>query len=130
MSEETSVGRTYKRLLSYVWPHKAAFSVAILGYIIFASASPMMAHMMGWVSETLDAPTHDNILLLVLTLLGIFLYRGIGTFLGKFFIAVVGRNVVHSMQPHMGVIFAFEFADLRELSERFDVQFELESRTQ
>ena len=101
MSEETSVGRTYKRLLSYVWPHKAAFSVAILGYIIFASASPMMAHMMGWVSETLDAPTHDNILLLVLTLLGIFLYRGIGTFLGKFFIAVVGRNVVHSLRTEL-----------------------------
>ncbi|MBL35470.1 MAG: lipid A export permease/ATP-binding protein MsbA [Oceanospirillaceae bacterium] len=101
MSEEISVGRIYKRLLSYVWPHKAAFFVAILGYVMFASAAPMMAHLMGWVSETLDAPTHENILVLVFSLLGIFFYRGIGTFLGKFFIAVVGRNVVHSLRTQL-----------------------------
>ncbi|MCD8524121.1 MAG: lipid A export permease/ATP-binding protein MsbA [Saccharospirillaceae bacterium] len=101
MSNETSIRRLYGRLLSYVWPHKLAFSVAIVGYIIFASAAPAMAHLMGVVEQTLSDPQPDKILLLVLMLMGIFFYRGIGTFLGKFFIAVVGRNVVHSLRTEL-----------------------------
>lgn len=101
MSNETSIRRLYGRLLSYVWPHKLAFFVAIVGYIIFASAAPAMAHLMGVVEQTLSDPQPDKILLLVLMLMGIFFYRGIGTFLGKFFIAVVGRNVVHSLRTEL-----------------------------
>ena len=101
MSNETSTRRLYGRLLSYVWPHKLAFSVAIVGYIIFASAAPVMAHLMGLVEQTLSDPQPDKILLLVCLLMGTFFYRGIGTFLGKFFIAVVGRNVVHSLRTEL-----------------------------
>lgn len=101
MSNETSTRRLYGRLLSYVWPHKLAFSVAIVGYIIFASAAPVMAHLMGLVEQTLSDPRPDKILLLVCLLMGTFFYRGIGTFLGKFFIAVVGRNVVHSLRTEL-----------------------------
>ncbi len=101
MAEKTSIRRLYGRLLTYVWPHKAAFSVAILGYLIFASAAPVMAHLMGVVEETLTEPSHDKIVSLVLMLVAAFFYRGIGTFLGKFFIAVVGRNVVHSLRTEL-----------------------------
>lgn len=101
MAEKTSIRRLYGRLLTYVWPHKAAFSVAILGYLIFASAAPVMAHLMGVVEETLTEPTHEKIVSLVLMLVAAFFYRGIGTFLGKFFIAVVGRNVVHSLRTEL-----------------------------
>lgn len=101
MDQETSVRRLYGRLLTYVWPHKAAFLTAILGYMLFASAAPAMAHLMGVVEQTLNDPVHDKVILLVLMLIGIFFYRGIGTFLGKFFIAVVGRNVVHSLRTEL-----------------------------
>lgn len=101
MKHNTSVRRLYGRLLSYVWPHKLAFSVAILGYIIFATAAPVMAHLMGLVEETLNDPQPEKIALLVGALVATFFYRGIGTFLGKFFIAVVGRNVVHSLRTEL-----------------------------
>lgn len=101
MKSETSIRRLYGRLLSYVWPHKAAFLTAIVGYIIFASAAPALAHLMGVVEETLKNPQPEKITLLVAMLIGVFFYRGIGTFLGKFFIAVVGRNVVHSLRTEL-----------------------------
>ncbi|MDK2778960.1 MAG: lipid A export permease/ATP-binding protein MsbA [Pseudomonadota bacterium] len=101
MKQKTSAGRLYGRLLTYVWPHKLAFATAVLGFGIYASAAPMLAHMMGLVEQTLSNPTREQIIMVVATLVGVFLYRGIGTFLGKFFVAVVGRNVVHSLRTEL-----------------------------
>lgn len=101
MTQEASTGRLYKRLLTYVWPHKYAFLLAIIGFVIYASSNPLLAHMMGMLNATLENPTESQIYLLCALLFGIFLYRGIGTFLGKFFIAVVGRNVVHSLRTEL-----------------------------
>jgi subfamily B ATP-binding cassette protein MsbA len=91
----------YRRLVSYVWPLKWPFAVAVLGLVIFASAQPMLAHLMGVVEETLREPSHTQIMLLVGALMGTFLYRGLGTFLGKYFIAIVGRGVVHAIRTEL-----------------------------
>ena len=96
-----STGYLYKRLLTYVLPHKFAFLLAIIGFIIYAASNPLLAHMMGLMEETLNDPTDDKIYFLIASLFGIFFFRGIGTFLGKFFIAVVGRNVVHSLRTQL-----------------------------
>lgn len=101
MSSEPSTGRIYRRLLGYVWPHKFAFMLAIAGFLIYAASNPLLAHMMGQLETTLTNPLQSEIYLLVGSLFGIFLFRGIGTFLGKFFIAVVGRNVVHNLRTQL-----------------------------
>lgn len=101
MSTEVSSGRLYKRLLTYVWPQKWAFLVAIFGFAIYASSNPLLAHMMGELEKTLNNPTETQIYWLISLLFGVFLYRGLGTFLGKFFIAVVGRNVVHNLRTEL-----------------------------
>lgn len=98
---EMSSSVIYRRLVSYVWPLKWSFAIAVLGLVIFASAQPMLAHLMGVVEETLREPTHTQIMLLVGALMGTFLYRGLGTFLGKYFIAIVGRGVVHAIRTEL-----------------------------
>lgn len=98
---KSSTPYLYKRLLTYVLPNKFAFLLAILGFIIYASSNPLLAHMMGLLERTLKDPTEQQIQLLIISLFGIFFYRGIGTFLGKFFIAVVGRNVVHALRTQL-----------------------------
>ena len=101
MKNKHSTGHIYKRLLSYVWPHKLPFIVAIIGFLMYASSNPLLAHLMGTLEETLSNPTDTNIYFLIAALFFIFLFRGIGTFLGTFFIAVVGRNVVHSLRTEL-----------------------------
>lgn len=96
-----SAVRVYKRLLGYVWPNKWPFALAILGFALYASSNPLLAHMMGELEKTLSDPTEQKIYFLVGSLFAVFLYRGLGTFLGKFFIAVVGRNVVHSLRTEL-----------------------------
>ena len=93
-----SVGRLYGRLLSYVKPYIGSFLVAILGFAMFASAAPLLSKMMGEIVKVLENPTRDDINFVVFGLVGIFAFRGLGTFLGKYFIARVGRSVVHSLR--------------------------------
>lgn len=101
MSTEITAGRLYRRLLSYVWPHRWAFIVSVIGFILFATSAPALAHLMGMVEQTLTTPEQAKINLLVGFLLFIYFYRGIGTFLGKYFLAVVGRGVVHAMRTQL-----------------------------
>ena len=98
MSQQVSVRRLYGRLLTYVKPFLGSFLVAILGFLIFASAAPLMAWVMGEVTEVLANPKPAGAHFVVFVLIAIFVYRGIGTFLGKYFIARVGRGVVHSLR--------------------------------
>ncbi|AHK15765.1 lipid A export permease/ATP-binding protein MsbA [Thalassolituus oleivorans] len=101
MSQEHTAGRLYRRLLTYVWPHRFVFAVSILGFLMFASSAPALAHLMGVVEKTLQAPTQENIIFLVAVLFGVYLYRGVGTFLGKYFTAIVGREVVHALRTEL-----------------------------
>lgn len=98
MPEQVSVRRLYGRLLTYVKPFLGSFSLAILGFIIFASAAPLLSKMMGEIVDVLAAPKPEDTNFIVLALIAIFAYRGVGTFLGKYFIARVGRGVVHSLR--------------------------------
>ena len=98
MSQQVSVRRLYGRLLTYVKPFLGSFLIAILGFLIFASAAPLMAWVMGEVTEVLANPKPEGAHFVVFVLVAIFVYRGIGTFLGKYFIARVGRGVVHSLR--------------------------------
>jgi subfamily B ATP-binding cassette protein MsbA len=98
MSEQVSVRRIYGRLLTYVKPFLGSFSLAILGFIIFASAAPLLSKMMGEIVDVLAAPKREDVDFIVFAMVGIFAYRGVGTFLGKYFIARVGRGVVHTLR--------------------------------
>ena len=98
MSEKVSVRRLYGRLLTYVKPFVGSFLIAILGFIIFASAAPLLAKMMGEIVDVLANPKPDDANFVVFSLIAIFAYRGLGTFLGKYFIARVGRGVVHALR--------------------------------
>lgn len=98
MSKQVSVGRLYGRLLTYVKPFIGSFLIAILGFVLFASAAPALSWMMGQITEVLANPKPEDARFVIITLIVIFAYRGLGTFLGKYFIARVGRGVVHSLR--------------------------------
>lgn len=98
MSEKVSVRRLYGRLLTYVKPFLGSFFIAILGFVLFASAAPALSWMMGQITTVLANPKQEDAHFIVFTLVAIFAYRGLGTFLGKYFIARVGRGVVHSLR--------------------------------
>lgn len=89
---------TYKRLLAYVRPFLLAFSLAVVGNIIYAAASTGMAAAMEYVIAAIENPTAQNRLILTLVIVGVFAFRGLGTFLSQYFISYVGRQVINALR--------------------------------
>lgn len=91
----------YRRLLVYLKPLKFFFILSIIGNAIYAGASAMMAKALEYVIETVENPTDESRLLLPALILGLFALRGVGGFLGSYFIAYVGRNIVHKIRTEI-----------------------------
>ncbi|WP_163576587.1 lipid A export permease/ATP-binding protein MsbA [Halomonas faecis] len=88
----------YKRLLGYVKPYWRAFALAILGYAIYAASSTALAEMMKRLIDGIQNPDATFRLFLPLFVVGMFAARGLGTFLGTYFMSSVARNVVHALR--------------------------------
>ena len=88
----------YKRLLAYLKPLKFFFALSVIGNFIYAGASAAMVQALEFVIKTVEAPTAESRIMLPALILGLFAMRGVGGFLGGYYIAYVGRNIVHQMR--------------------------------
>lgn len=96
--------KVYLRLLKYVLPYWGVFAVSIIGFLLFASSQPMLAHMLKLFLEGLENPENATMLGISmvygvpLLIVLIALYQGIGSFLGNYYLAKVARGVVHDLR--------------------------------
>jgi subfamily B ATP-binding cassette protein MsbA len=102
MSDNTdSNWSIYKRLLVYVKPLKFFFFLSVVGNAIYAAASALMAKALEFVIQTVENPTDENRILLPVLIIALFAMRGLGGFLGGYYIAYVGRNIVHKIRTEV-----------------------------
>ncbi|WP_288355202.1 lipid A export permease/ATP-binding protein MsbA [uncultured Cycloclasticus sp.] len=90
--------KIYLRLLEYVWPYWKPFSVSLLGFLIFALTQPALAALMEYLVDSLQAENRSEIYWVPLATICIVFFRGIGSFLGSYYIAKVANNVVHNLR--------------------------------
>ncbi|KZZ59449.1 lipid ABC transporter permease/ATP-binding protein [Oleiphilus sp. HI0125] len=95
---EDSNWQLYRRLLVYLKPLKFFFALSVIGNFVYAGASAAMVKALEFVIETIESPTPEGRLLLPAVILLLFAMRGVGGFLGGYYIAYVGRNIVHKMR--------------------------------
>jgi subfamily B ATP-binding cassette protein MsbA len=91
----------YKRLLVYVKPLKFFFILSVIGNAIYAGASAYMAKALEFVIQTVENPTDENRILLPALIVALFAMRGLGGFLGGYYIAYVGRHIVHKIRTQV-----------------------------
>lgn len=85
----------YRRLLGYAKPYKAFLGLAAVGMVIEAlSAGAFTALMKPMVNETFVARNPEVRWVLPLTILGLFVLRGLATFVTDYGMARTGRSVV------------------------------------
>lgn len=96
-TSKTSIG-TYKRLLVYVKPQLKLFAISILGFLIYSSTQPLFAAMVQQIIDTLQSKSRENMYYLPLFFSGLIVVRGIGSFLGNYFLAKVSLNVIHVLR--------------------------------
>lgn len=94
----TTRRQTYRRLLSYILPYWKAMLFVIIGFAINASTEMATAKLMQIIIDAIthDNQTYKNIFPFLIVLL--FFGRGLGSFLGNYFSAIISRNVVYQLR--------------------------------
>lgn len=94
--------KIYFRLLGHVrssWPY---LLLSVLGYMIYAAMEPALAALLKHIVDTVsEGRIADNRHVIPLAILAVFIARGIGTFLGNYFMAKVANNVVYDLRTKM-----------------------------
>jgi len=94
---ETSL-QIYLRLLTYVRPYWRPFAISLVGFLIFAATQPALASLMEHLIDSLQAEQRTEIYWVPLATMVIIFVRGIGSFLGSYYIAKVANSVVHNLR--------------------------------
>lgn len=94
----TSGFKIYYRLLTYVRPYWMMFVVSMIGFLIYASTQPMNAWIMKYTVDLIEHKNQDSIVFIPLLIVGIIFVRGIGSFLGNYYLAKVSSIVVHVLR--------------------------------
>ena len=90
--------KIYKRLLGYVAPYWRLFVISVIGFLIYAATQPLFAAMIKHVIDTLQKESREGVEYLPVLFVGLMLVRGIGAFLGSYFLARISCNVVHVLR--------------------------------
>ncbi|MFA6985160.1 MAG: lipid A export permease/ATP-binding protein MsbA [Arenimonas sp.] len=107
--------QTYRRLLAYARPYRWFLIAAAIGMVLEASAAGLFARMMEpIVNETFVARNEAVRWTLPLAILGLFVMRGLATFVTDYGMARAGRSVVRDLRTALLAKF------LRLPSARFD----------
>jgi subfamily B ATP-binding cassette protein MsbA len=93
--------QVYKRLLVYVKPYWYFFAVSFLAFALYGASEALSAKWLEQVVDAIEQGALEQRTWLALAVLGIFLMRGVGTFVGNYTISHVGRQVVHSLRTEL-----------------------------
>lgn len=97
-SSSESAGKIYRRLLGYVRPYALAFAMSVFGYVLYAGASTAFAELMRYLIDTVEKGDSQFRIIFPLLMILAFAVRGLGTFLGVYFMAIVSRGIVHDLR--------------------------------
>lgn len=93
---------TYRRLLTYLKPHKGTFALGILGAMLFSAT---MVSFTGFAKvfgdDILQKPTPEMVLLLPIGLVVLFVFRGGADFLQGYCMGHVGRHIVKRLRSEV-----------------------------
>ncbi|SEI76693.1 ATP-binding cassette, subfamily B, MsbA [Allopseudospirillum japonicum] len=97
--ESVSAWQDYRRLLTYVRPYWMAFAVSVFGYALYAGASTGLAELMKYLIDSIqNAQVSQERWLFPSLMVAVFAVRGLGTFLGTYYMEYVGRHLVHALR--------------------------------
>lgn len=93
--------KTYVRLLRYLKGLTGAFGLSLVGFLIFAGSQPMLAKLMQEIIDAIDKKDTSARWVLPFLAVGIFLIRGIGSFLGTYYNEFVGASVIRRVKNEL-----------------------------
>ncbi|RKZ78658.1 MAG: lipid ABC transporter permease/ATP-binding protein, partial [Gammaproteobacteria bacterium] len=97
-----SATEIYRRLLTYVKPYWLVFVIAIIAMLVFAATEVGLAAMMKPLMDgTFIERDSNTIKFIPLALIGIFVVRGIASFITSYGLGWIARNVIKNLRGEM-----------------------------
>ena len=92
----------YQRILNYTFRYKGLFILSISGFFLFAAADIFAVEWLKQVIGFINSPTNAfNPFNLATLLMFIAMMRGIGFYIGNFFMSNIGLKVVHDLREDL-----------------------------
>jgi subfamily B ATP-binding cassette protein MsbA len=88
----------YKRLLSYVRPHRGIFIISVIGYAIFSAAGVATAEWLGWTVDQVASKNPDARIISPLLCVAIVMMRGVGGFMGGYSLEYISNHIIHKLR--------------------------------
>ena len=93
-----SNGQMYKRLMRYVIPYWRLFVISTLGFAIYAATEPAVVMIIQKIIDSFNSQQRAEIQYLPALFVVLFLVRGVGAFLGNYYLARISGNVIHKLR--------------------------------
>ncbi|MEO8675534.1 MAG: ABC transporter transmembrane domain-containing protein, partial [Casimicrobiaceae bacterium] len=90
--------KLYRRLFSYTRPYRAVFAFAILGMLLVASTDVMMLQLVRPMINDMGSVDTNRGLWLAVLIVGVFVLRGIGSYVSEYGLAWIGSRVVYDVR--------------------------------
>jgi len=95
---DASTWLTSRRVFRYLLPFSSYFVIAFIGHALFAISQPGFAVLMEAFVRALDGEYVDGLYLIPTACVVIALMRGVGSYMGSYYMAKAGANVVHKVR--------------------------------
>ena len=90
--------KLYRRLFSYTRPYRAVFAFAILGMLLVATTDVMMLQIVRPMINDIGAVDANSARWVPLLIVGVFVLRGVGSYLSEYGLAWIGSRVVFDVR--------------------------------
>ena len=90
--------KTLLRLLRYLKPYWWALALTVLGFAINAGTEIWIAKLLQYITDAINKGDQSKQNLFPLLIIMLFFVRGLGSFLGNYYSALVSRNLVYELR--------------------------------
>lgn len=90
--------KTLLRLLRYLKPYWWAILLTIVGFAINAATEIWIAKLLQYITDAINNNDQGKQNLFPALIIGLFFVRGVGSFLGNYYSALVSRNLVYELR--------------------------------
>ena len=90
--------QVYKRLLRFVFPYWRMFIISAIGFAIYAATEPAVVMIIQRIIDSFSGQNRAGIEYLPFLFIVLFLIRGLGAFLGNYYLARISGNLIHKLR--------------------------------
>ena len=92
---------SYKRLLGYTRRYWVLFLLAVVGFVINAQTEWAAAQLLKYIITAIQEQDQDSKNLFPLLVILLFFVRGLGSFMGNYYMSMVSRHIVYAMRTDL-----------------------------